>query len=141
MGLFSRNKKDTNIEKTDENKDWSKSLKRNIINKTGSNQQGLFLKENTDTIVLKTSSRSKEGLSYNLQDISSDQVEILKKCGSENSAAELMKIIKRTNKTKFKQAILDPLIDCGFFTLTIPDKPTSPKQKYRFTGLFVKKLS
>ena len=40
MGLFSRNKKSKNTEKDDENPDWNKDLKRNIINKTGVNQQG-----------------------------------------------------------------------------------------------------
>jgi len=31
------------------------------------------------------------------------------------------------------------LIDFGFFELTIPEKPKSPKQKYRLTNKFVNK--
>ena len=139
MGLFSRNKKSKNTEKDDENPDWNKDLKRNIINKTGVNQQGLNLQESIDTIGSKDISGIKKGLSINIEKLSSDQVKILKNCAQENTAAELIKILQRTNKTKFKQTILDPLIDCKFFELTIPDKPKSPKQKYRLTGKFVSK--
>ncbi len=139
MGLFNRNKKNKSIEKSDENKNWNKALKRNIIGKTGSDQQRFDFLENVNISVKSNILRSKKGLSYNIQDISSEQVEILKKCNTESSATELMKILKRTNKTKFKQSILDPLIKCNFFMLTIPEKPTSPKQKYRLTGKFVRK--
>ena len=122
MGLFSRNKKSKNTEKDDENPDWNKDLKRNIINKTGVNQQGFNFSEkiyNVDTVVVKYISGSKMGLSSNVEKINSDQVKILKNCSQENTAAELIKILQRTNKTKFKQTILDPLIDCKFFKLTI----------------------
>ena len=142
MGLFGRNKKNKNTKKVDENPDWNKDLKRNIINKTGVNQQGFnFLEKiyNVDTVVVEDISGSKMGLSSNVEKINSDQVKILKNCAQENTAAELIKILQRTNKTKFKQTILDPLIDCKFFELTIPDKPKSPKQKYRLTGKFVSK--
>ena len=139
MGLFSRNKKSKNTKKDDENPDWNKDLKRNIINKTGVNQQGLNLQESIDIIGSKDISGIKKGLSSNIEKLSSDQVKILKNCAQENTAAELIKILQRTNKTKFKQTILDPLIDCKFFELTIPDKPKSPKQKYRLTGKFVSK--
>ncbi len=62
----------------------------------------------------------------------------MKKCKQENTADELMKILNRTHKTRFKNDILNPLIDCGFFERTIPEKPKSPKQKYRVTGKFAK---
>jgi len=142
MGLFSRNKKSKNTKKDDENPDWNKDLKRNIINKTGENQQGLNFQEVSDKNFSKAekhTSGTKMGLSYYVDKINSDQVKILKNCAQENTAAELIKILQRTNKTKFKQTILDPLIDCKFFELTIPDKPKSPKQKYRLTGKFVSK--
>jgi ATP-dependent DNA helicase RecG len=50
-----------------------------------------------------------------------------------------MKILKRSNKSKFKTAIINPLLDHNFIELTIPDSPKSPSQKYRLTGKFVKK--
>ena len=140
MGLFSRNKKNKTTKNESENPEWNQDLKRNIVNKTGKKQQGFEFTENIDTSVSKPTSGSKKGLSCNIEKISRDQVEILKNCQYENTAAELKKILKRSNKTKFKQTILDPLIECGFFELTIPEKPTSPKQKYRATGKFVTKI-
>jgi hypothetical protein len=35
---------------------------------------------------------------------------------------------------------LDPLIHFGFFELTVPNSPTSPNQKYRLTGKFVRRI-
>ena len=71
--------------------------------------------------------------------LSRDHLQILKKCKQESSALELMKILKRSNKSKFKTAIINPLLDQNFLELTIPDSPKSPSQKYRLTGKFVKK--
>ena len=139
MNLFGRNKKSKNVEKLDEDSNWNKDLKRNIVNKTGVKQQGLEFDENIVNKRDKGTSGSKKGLRLILDKITQDQVKILKNCDEENSAAELIKILKRTNKTKFKQSVLDPLIDFGFFELTIPEKPKSPKQKYRLTNKFVNK--
>jgi hypothetical protein len=139
MGLFSRNKDNVKDGVSSETQDWSKDLKRNTASKKVISQQGFDFIKIIDTEGVLVDLETKKGLSINIENISSDQVNILKKCNTENTAAELIKILKRTNKTKFKQIILDPLINCGFFELTVPDKPKSPKQKYRFTGKFVHK--
>lgn len=139
MGLFSRNKDNVKDGVSSETQDWSKDLKRNTASKKVVLQQGFDFIKIIDAEGVSVDLETKKGLSINIENISSDQVKILKKCNTENTAAELIKILKRTNKTKFKQIILDPLINCGFFELTVPDKPKSPKQKYRFTGKFVHK--
>ncbi len=139
MGFFSRNKNTVKPKADSETQDWSKDLKRNTVSKKVVSQQGFDFIKNIDAEVLLDISETKKGLSCNIENISSDQVKILKKCNPENTAAELIKILKRTNKTKFKQTILDPLIDFGFFELTVPEKPKSPKQKYRLTEKFVHK--
>lgn len=139
MGLFSRNKDNVKVGVSSETQDWSKDLKRNTASKKVVSQQGFDFIKIIDTEGVLVDLETKKGLSINIENISSDQVKILKKCNTENTAAELIKILKRTNKTKFKQIILDPLINYGFFELTVPDKPKSPKQKYRFTGKFVHK--
>jgi len=139
MGLFSRNKDNVKDGVGDETQDWSKDLKRNTASKNVVSQQGFDFIGNIDAEGVSMTLETKKGLSINVENISSDQVRILKNCNTENTAAELIQILKRTNKTKFKQIILDPLINCGFFELTVPDKPKSPKQKYRFTGKFVHK--
>ena len=71
--------------------------------------------------------------------LSRDHLKILKNCKEESTALELMKILKRTNKSKFKTAIINPLIDHHFIELTIPESPRSPSQKYRLTGKFVRR--
>ena len=108
--------------------DWTKDIKRS--KKIGEEVEQLsFLyssKSNNETI------GTKKGLSR-------DHLQILKKCKIESSALDLMKILKRSNKSKFKTAIINPLLDQNFLELTIPDSPKSPSQKYRLTGKFVKK--
>ena len=108
--------------------DWTKDIK--ISKKIGQEVEQLsFLyspESNNETI------GTKKGLS-------GDHLQILKKCNLESSALELMKILKRSNKSKFKTAIINPLLDQNFLELTIPDSPKSPSQKYRLTGKFVKK--
>jgi len=149
MGLFSRNKDNVKDGVSSETQDWSKDLKRNTASKKVVSQQGFDFIKIIDTEGVSVDLETKKGLSINIENISSDQVKILKKCNTENTAAELIKILKRTNKTKFKQIILDPLINCGFFELTVPDIlkdgkekwSTSPKLKYRLTGKFVSKRS
>lgn len=61
------------------------------------------------------------------------QVEILKMCLNESSIVDLMLIDGRTDRTKFRDQVLNPLIADGLIEMTIPDKPTSSKQKYRTT--------
>lgn len=139
MSLFSLNKSSKKSEIDSNTQDWNKDLKRNTASKKVVSQQGFDFEENIDTVVLLDTLETKMGLSCNVEKISSDQVKILKECDIENTAADLIKILKRTNRTKFKQSILDPLINCGFFELTVPQKPKSPKQKYRLTGKFVHK--
>ena len=108
--------------------DWTKDIKRS--KKIGEEVEQLsFLyssESNNETV------GTKKGLSR-------DHLQILKKCNIESSALDLMKILKRSNKSKFKTAIINPLLDQNFLELTIPDSPKSPSQKYRLTGKFVKK--
>ena len=73
--------------------------------------------------------------------LSWDQVEILEKCLHDSPISELLAMAGRTNRTKFRDQVLNPLIDTGLIEMTIPDKPRSPKQRYRTTpaGLAVLK--
>ena len=141
MKLFNRNKANKNTEKKENFVDNVKDFKRNVVNKTGVEQQDFFSKENADVVVCNSKSGTKKGLSHNLKKIEKNHIKVLKECASENTAIELMKILKRTNRSKFRTDILKPLIESGFFQLTIPDVPNSPKQKYRLTKKFVSKIS
>ncbi|MEI6310600.1 MAG: ATP-binding protein [bacterium] len=62
-----------------------------------------------------------------------DQDEILRACLSDSGIKELMANIGRTNRTKFRDQVLNPLIEAKLIEMTIPDKPRSPKQQYRTT--------
>jgi len=46
---------------------------------------------------------------------------------------ELMAITGRSDRTKFRHQVLNPLQEAGLVEMTIPDKPRSSKQKYRLT--------
>jgi hypothetical protein len=45
-----------------------------------------------------------------------------------------MAIAGRTNRTKFRHQVLDPLLAEGLVEMTIPDRPRSGNQKYRLTA-------
>lgn len=65
--------------------------------------------------------------------LSQDQVDILRKCTQESKIGELMAVASRTNRTKFRDQVLNILITEGLLEMTIPDKPRSSRQKYRIT--------
>jgi ATP-dependent DNA helicase RecG len=65
---------------------------------------------------------------------SRDQVKILENCTHACSISELLKVAGRTNRTKFRDQVLKPLIAGGLVEMTIPNKPQSPKQQYRITA-------
>ena len=127
--MFKFLKKEESIEEPviSKSEDWTKEIRRS--QKIGQEVEQLsFIYSNNDNVILGT----KEGLSQ-------DHLKILKNCKSESSAIELMEILNRTNKSKFKNAIINPLIENGLFELTNPDKPKSPTQKYRLTNKFVRR--
>ena len=116
------------VKNTQQDNDWTQEIKKNKVIEHDSEQLSFFNDDDNEKIDLGT----KQGLSR-------DHLEILKKCKEESSALELMNILGRTNRTKFKLAIIYPLIDQDFLELTIPDKPKSPNQKYRITNKFIKR--
>jgi predicted HTH transcriptional regulator len=65
---------------------------------------------------------------------SRDQVDILRKCQIESSLLELMELSGKTNRTKFRNQVLKPLLVDELIEPTIPDKPTSSNQRYRLTA-------
>ena len=128
--MFKFLKKEEPIETLEINQsaDWTKEIRRSQRIGQDVEQLSFF----TDNIEDKLTLGTKKGLSM-------DHLKILKNCKNESSAIELMKILNRTNKSKFKDAIIKPLIENGFFELTNPDKPKSPSQKYRLTTKFVRR--
>ena len=108
--------------------DWTKEIRRNQKIGQEIEQLSFIYDDNNDNLIIGT----KKGLSW-------DHLKILKNCKNESSAIELMEILNRTNKSKFKNTIINPLVENAFFELTNPDKPKSPTQKYRLTSKFVRR--
>ena len=69
------------------------------------------------------------------QGLSKEQVDLLQSCVEEAPITLLMKVTGRSNRTKFRVAVLNPLLDSGLIEMTQPDSPRSPTQKYRSTDL------
>ena len=65
--------------------------------------------------------------------LSRHQVEILSLAQTEKALLDLMKITGRTDRTKFRNQVLNPLLGEGLLEMTIPDKPNSRLQKYQLT--------
>ena len=49
------------------------------------------------------------------------------------SMTELKELYRWSNTTKFKAKYVSPLIETQFVGMTLPNKPTSPKQRYFLT--------
>jgi len=128
--MFKFLKKEELIEAPEINQsdDWTKEIKRSQKIGQEVEQLSFIYDNNKDILILGT----KKGLSQ-------DHLRILRNCKNESSAIELMEIINRTNKSKFKNIIINPLVKNGFLELTNPDKPKSPTQKYRLTSKFVRR--
>ncbi|MCW3070476.1 MAG: putative transcriptional regulator [Bacteroidetes bacterium] len=65
--------------------------------------------------------------------LSARAIVILKKCKKPVDRATLMAHLKITNHRKNYEEHVKPLVDLGWLAMTIPGKPTSPKQKYYTT--------
>lgn len=50
-----------------------------------------------------------------------------------SAITDLMDIAERSDRTKFRHQVLAPLLVNGLLEMTIPDRPTSSKQKYQLT--------
>ncbi len=61
-------------------------------------------------------------------------VQVLELADVPRALAELMGPSARTDRTKFRDQVVAPLLEAGLLERTIPDKPRSSKQQYRITA-------
>ena len=67
--------------------------------------------------------------------VPSDIAAVILETARENIGIQiLIEKTGQTNRTRFRNSIINPLIEAGLIEMTIPDKPRSSKQKYRLTG-------
>lgn len=90
-----------------------------------------FLPAEPLIVTLKTGDqRSESGTKLGL---SRDQVLALRQVSEAKGVADLLASSGRTNRTKFRDQVLRPLLEAGLVEMTIPDKPRSSRQQYRLT--------
>jgi ATP-dependent DNA helicase RecG len=65
--------------------------------------------------------------------LSRDQVQVLEIASVPRSLQELMDPSGRSNRTKFRDQVVAPLLEAGLLEMTIPAKPRSSRQQYRTT--------
>jgi len=58
---------------------------------------------------------------------------VLREALQPSSRVRLQEAAGITDRKHFREAYLDPLVATGWLRMTIPDKPTSPRQRYRTT--------
>ena len=88
-----------------------------------------------DALLSALRETASSGFSGTKSALSRHQVDILRHClGNESPIGELMAIVGRADRTKFRNRILKPLLDAGLLEMTVPDKPNSRLQEYRLTG-------
>lgn len=65
--------------------------------------------------------------------LSRHQVKVLFKCLEASSLVQLLGEFDRSDRTKFRHQVINPLLGLEYLAMTIPDKPTSRNQKYQTT--------
>lgn len=66
--------------------------------------------------------------------LSAEQQTVLAQMTDEHDVATLMQWVGRSNRSKFREVVLTPLLALDLVEMTIPDKPNSSKQRYRLTA-------
>ena len=74
-----------------------------------------------------TKSGPRSGTKSNVR---SEFVEILRFASEPRAITELMALSGWSHRTRFRERFVRPLLDCGWMTMTLPEKPQSQNQRY-----------
>lgn len=66
--------------------------------------------------------------------LSGHQVQVMEASRDPQAIADLMRLCERSDRTKFRDQVVRPLLEGGLLEMTIPDKPRSRLQRYRTTA-------
>ncbi|MDO4232325.1 MAG: hypothetical protein Q4D19_09345, partial [Lautropia sp.] len=66
--------------------------------------------------------------------LSDEQRTLLIHMTDEHDIGTLMQWVGRNNRSKFREVVLTPMLALELVEMTIPDKPSSSKQRYRLTA-------
>ncbi len=90
------------------------------------------LKDDDATSIAQISEQAGEQAGEQADEHISAEIEaLLGALGGEMKRAEIMDILGVRSYRYFREKYLQPALDLGLIEMTIPDKPSSPKQKYR----------
>jgi ATP-dependent DNA helicase RecG len=78
----------------------------------------------------QASDQASDQVSDQVSDENDQTRKILEFCKTARPGSEIQEFVGIKSRRYFRERILNPLIKGGLLKLTIPDKPTSPKQKY-----------
>jgi ATP-dependent DNA helicase RecG len=73
--------------------------------------------------------------------LSGHQVQVLEASTDPQAIADLLQLCGRSDRTKFRDQVVRPLLEAGLLEMTIPSKPRSSRQRYRTTEAGKKVLS
>ena len=98
------------------------------------NQDCFEFTENFLRLVFSATEQVTEQVTDPVNDLVTDPVKnLILVMDKEYSISELMSFMKLAHKPNFRKNYLQPAIELGIIELTIPEKPSSSKQKYRLT--------
>lgn len=109
---------------------------RNIVkyNKIYSGAGAQFIEGDVfKTIIALVGEETEEFNDSTSEQIDRETKEILEFCKTPRSRKEIQDFVGLKSKAHFRRTVVNPLIKGGLLKPTIPDKPTSPNQKYYST--------
>jgi ATP-dependent DNA helicase RecG len=65
--------------------------------------------------------------------LSGHQVQVLEAATVPQSIAHFLQLCGRSDRTKFRDQVVRPLLEAGLLEMTVPSKPRSSRQRYRTT--------
>jgi predicted HTH transcriptional regulator len=87
-----------------------------------------------ESVVLPYGMRSSRDQVGTKLKLNKEQIKVLHACVNESGITELMSVTKRSNRTKFRNQVLSPLLSNELIEMAQPYSPKSPTQKYRMTA-------
>ena len=79
---------------------------------------------------LSTSDQAGEGVSEGVGEGADNLKKVLDFCAIPRTKAEIQEYLEIKSDRFIRQEVIQPLLESGKLIRTIPDKPSSPKQKY-----------
>lgn len=103
----------------------------NKYNKIYSGAEAQFIEGDVFKTIIPLDSKDKKiGGNIDTDETELQTIEILEFCRKPKSREDIQEFVGINSTTYFRRKVLNPLIKGGLLKLTLPDKLTSPKQKY-----------